>query len=123
MYVITCDRGRWWDYCVYFTTHLDIPIRRRGIQIVSFYFQLVAKSARYWSAHNTHGKPGSLMCLVYITYKRDHSSMKHQHISPFSKFSLVYPQFCLHGHFCERQIYFQRHESVLGKNPVPVSLP
>jgi len=40
-------------YCVHFTTHLYISIRRGSIQIVSFYFLLVAQSAWYSSAHHT----------------------------------------------------------------------
>jgi len=54
-----------WGLCFYLTTLSDIHIRRRGIQIVSFY-----------------GKPYSLTCPVYSTDTREHLSWKEPlHIS------------------------------------------
>jgi len=53
--------------CVYLTTHSDIPMRRVGIQMVSFV--LVAHSARlqFTEAPTTHDKPGSFTCQAYNT--------------------------------------------------------
>ena len=42
--------------CVYLATRSDIPIRRRGIQIVTVSISgriVTDDSARYWSAHQT----------------------------------------------------------------------
>jgi len=51
-------RGTW---CVYLTTHSNIPISRRAMQRVSFYLRPIEPT--------THEKPGLLACSVYSTSK------------------------------------------------------
>ena len=51
-------------YCFCLATHSDaLPIRRRGIQIVSFYKWPIVQDT---GAPTTLDKPGSLTCPVYI---------------------------------------------------------
>jgi len=54
---------------IYLTTYSNIPIRRQGIQIVSFSKWPIVQNN---GAPTTHDKPATLMCPVYSIHTQEH---------------------------------------------------